>query len=390
MSEKVNKKSVLYIKAGTNVILYLLAAILVVIFVPKLFRFFLPFIIGWLISALANPAVKFCEKIKFKRKASSAVMIVLILAVVILIVYGITVFLINQGVGLVESIPEKWSSIQSAMDGVGDGFDKLTKNLPQDLRKPIQNLGSTIKEALGNFVSSLGANSNIAAGISTGIGSVANILVGIIMCVLSAYFFAVEHNTLIDRLEHVLSGNVYAKVHAAYKGLRNAVGGYIKAQVIIEFWVYLITFIGLLILRIDYAVIIALGIAFMDFLPFFGAGIIMVPWSVFLLVNGNYFVGIGMLVTWGVGQLVRQLIQPKIVGDSVGLKPLPTLVLLFIGYKIIGVLGMVIALPVAMIFISLYEEGLFESFVYSVKFLWNGLMEFRKLPKENEEEKNEN
>lgn len=390
MSDKVNKKSVLYIKAGTNVILYLLAAILVVIFVPKLFKFFLPFIIGWLISALANPAVKFCEKIKFKRKASSAVMIVLILAVVILIVYGITVFLINQGVGLVESIPEKWSAIQSAMDGVGDGFDKLTKNLPQDLRKPIQNLGSTIKEALGNFVSSLGANSNIAAGISTGIGSVANVIIGIIMCVLSAYFFAVEHNTLIERLEHVLSGNVYAKVHAAYKGLRNAVGGYIKAQVIIEFWVYIITFIGLLILRIDYAVIIALGIAFMDFLPFFGAGIIMVPWSVFLLVNGNYFVGIGMLVTWGVGQLVRQLIQPKIVGDSVGLKPLPTLVLLFIGYKIIGVLGMVIALPVAMIFISLYEEGLFESFVYSVKFLWNGLMEFRKLPKENEEDKNEN
>lgn len=379
------KKSVMYLKAGTNVILYLLAAVLVIIFVPKLFKFFLPFIIGWLISALANPAVKFCEKIKFKRKASSAVMIVLILAVVILIVYGIAVFLINQGIGLVESLPEKWSAIQSAMDGVGNGFDKLTKNFPKELREPIQNLGATIKVALGNFVSGLGSNGNIAAGISTGIGSVANILIGIIMCVLSAYFFAVEHNTLIERLEHVLSGNVYAKVQAAYKGLKNAVGGYIKAQFIIEFWVYIITFIGLLILRVDYAVIIALGIAFMDFLPFFGAGIIMVPWSVFLLVNGNYFVGIGMLITWGVGQLVRQLIQPKIVGDSVGLKPLPTLILLFIGYKIIGVLGMVIALPVAMIFISLYEEGLFDSFVLSTKLLWTGLMEFRKLPEEKEE-----
>lgn len=384
------KKSVLYLKAGTNVLLYLIAAVLVIIFVPKGFRFFLPFIIGWLISAIANPAVKFCEeKIKFKRKASSAVMIVLILAIVILIGYGIVVFLINQGIGLVASIPEKWSSIQSALDGFGNGFDKLTRKLPNELREPLLNLGATIKEALGGFVSSLGSNGNIVSGISSGLGSVANVLVGIIMCVLSAYFFAVEHNTLIERMEGVLPESVYKKVQAAYRGLKNAVGGYIKAQLIIEFWVYLITVVGLLILRIDYAVVIAIGIAFMDFLPFFGAGIIMVPWAVFLFINNNYFVAIGMLVTWGIGQLVRQLIQPKIVGDSVGIKPLPTLVLLFVGYKLIGVFGMVIALPVAMIFISLYEEGLFSTFVTSAKLLWNGLMEFKKLPTQKKEETDE-
>ncbi|MBR6004521.1 MAG: sporulation integral membrane protein YtvI, partial [Lachnospiraceae bacterium] len=94
------KKSTLYVKALVNVVFYIIAAVLVAVFVPKLIIFFLPFVIGWIVAAIANPAIKFFEeKIKFKRKASSAIFIVLILAIIILALYGIIVFLINQGIG---------------------------------------------------------------------------------------------------------------------------------------------------------------------------------------------------------------------------------------------------------------------------------------------------
>lgn len=383
------KKSTLYLKAMTNVLLYTIAIILIVIFVPKLISFFLPFVIGWLMSAIANPAVKFFEeKIKFKRKATSAVMIVLILSIIILAGYGIGVFLVDQCIGFIESIPEKWAGWQATIDNFGVNINYLFKNLPSELREPLNELGNSLQNALSNFVKNLTSaegNASFFEGLSDKLGNVAGVIVGIIMCVLSAYFFTVEHNTLAERMEKYIPGSVYTKVLAAYRGLKKAIGGYFKAQIHIEFWVYLITVIGMLIVGIDYAVVIALGIAILDFLPFFGAGLIMIPWTAIAFADKQYFVAIGMFVTWAVGQIVRQLIQPKIVGDQVGVPPLPTLVLLFLGYKFMGVFGMVIAVPVAMIFISLYEEGVFVTYLRSIKILWSGLAVFRKLPDEKNE-----
>ncbi len=377
------KKSTLYVKALANLIFYAIVAVLVIVFVPKLIVFFMPFVIGWIVSAIANPAIKFFEeKIKFKRKASSAILIVLIIAVIILLLYGIIVFLINEGIGLISSIPDKWDTIQKSLDTFGENINKLTANLPSELSKPFKNFGNSVKDALAEFVTGLTAKENRSAlisSISSGIGSVANVVVGIIMAVLSAYFFAVERNAVIETFKKHMSKKVRTKVEAAVRGLKNAVGGYFKAQLWIELWVYVITVIGLIILRVDYAVLIGLGIAFLDFLPFFGAGLIMVPWAVVAFVNNDFGIGAGLLITWGVGQLVRQLIQPKIVGDQVGVAPLPTLILLFLGYKWKGVFGMVIALPIAMIFIALYEEHVFDTLTHSIKILWDGLSSFRRL-----------
>ena len=384
------KQSTLYLKALVNVLIYIVVAVLVIVLVPRLFVFFLPFVIGWVVSAIANPAVKFFEeKIKFKRKASSAFMIVLILAIIILAGYGIIVFLVDQCVGFMRSLPENWSNWQGSLNTFGSNFNNLFKNLPAELREPLNNMGSFATKSVGNFIKSLSsgeAGSQLISNISSGIGSIANILVGVIMAVLSAYFLTVEHNNLFEKMERHIPDKAFTKFMAAYKGLKGAVGGYFKAQFQIEVWVYVITVIGLLICGVDYAFIIALGIAILDFLPFFGAGLIMVPWAVIAFTNEQYFLAIGMIVTWGVGQLVRQLIQPKIVGDKVGVAPLPTLVLLFLGYKFWSVFGMVIAVPIAMIFISLYQEGLFDNFFDSIKILREGLASFLALPDKEEKE----
>lgn len=390
------KKSTLYIKASVNLLIYIFGILLAIFLLPKVIVFFMPFVIGLIVSAIASPMARFIErKIKFKKKASSAMVIVLLIAIIIAAGYGILVFLFNQGAGLVKSLPKYWDSFSKTFDNIGKSFNKTFANLPADLRQPLNNLGNTFETALENFITNIGSNSDsssIADSISSGIGSAANFLIGIIMAVLSAYFFTVEHTELAGSMEKWLPTTAYSKMQAAYRGLKNAVGGYFKAQLQIEMWVYIITVIGLIICRVDYAVIIALGIAFMDFLPFFGAGIIMVPWGIIDIVNGDYLLAVGMFVTWGVGQLVRQLIQPKIVGDNVGVAPLPTLVLLFLGYKFMNVFGMVIAIPIAMIVISLYKEGLFVNLIRSIRILWDGISSLRRLPESVETdtiEKNE-
>lgn len=93
---------------------------------------------------------------------------------------------------------------------------------------------------------------------------------------------------------------------------------------------------------------------------------------------------IGLVVTWAVSQLVRQLIQPKLVGDSIGLEPIPTLILLYIGFRIGGAFGLIIAVPIGMIIINLYRAGMFSNFVKSVKILTREANAFRRIEDEDE------
>ena len=109
----------------------------------------------------------------------------------------------------------------------------------------------------------------------------------------------------------------------------------------------------------------------------------MWPWAVVKFLSGDYAMAVGLLIIWGVGQLVRQIIQPKIVGDSIGLAPVPTLFLLYIGYKIGGVLGMIIAIPVGIIVVNLYQAGVFDTARDSVLILAKGINSFRKLDEED-------
>ena len=92
---------------------------------------------------------------------------------------------------------------------------------------------------------------------------------------------------------------------------------------------------------------------------------------------------IGLMVIWGLGQLLRQIIQPKIVGDSIGMQPLPTLFLLYLGYQLDGVVGMIVAIPVGLILFSLYEGGVFSTTIQSIKLLVTGINDFSRLTPED-------
>lgn len=163
-------------------------------------------------------------------------------------------------------------------------------------------------------------------------------------------------------------------------------GGYFKAQCKIEIWIYLILMIGLWILKVDYALLIALLIAVLDFLPIFGTGAVLWPWAVIELLAGDYRMALSLMIIWGVAQLLRQIIQPKIVGDSIGMPPIPTLFLLFIGYKVGSVVGIILAVPIGIVVVNMYEAGLFETTMDSIRILIRGFNRFRKLNKEDLEE----
>ena len=279
--------------------------------------------------------------------------------------------------GLINELPNMWANVEADFADISRNFSIFFKRLPMD----VQNSINDFTQQLGGYIGE--AFSKISTPTINAVGNFAkqlpSVLIGVIMALLSSYFFVAERAMVVEYFRKYVPASLQARFQMIRRSLVKAVGGYFKAQLKIEVWMYLLLVIGLSILKVDYALLIALGIAFMDFFPFFGTGTIMVPWAILKILSGDYTMAIGLLIIWGVGQLARQLIQPKIVGDSVGVSPIPTLFLLYIGYKFGGVFGMIAAVPIGLIVMTMYQEGAFDTTRDSLLILLAGINKFRRL-----------
>lgn len=378
------QEAITYIKVILNLLTALVILLLCIFLLPKVIMFFMPFVIGWIISLIAAPLVRFLEeKLRIRRKAVSAIVIVAVLAVVILLVYGIGVKLVRETVGFFNELPVLWKRIEAEFNQVGANLQGLYKRLPADIQDKLFQFGSGLGDYFSDFIGGIGTPTFTAVGNFA--KQLPDIFMAVIMTLLSSYFFVADKSYLSDFMKKYVPASVYYRFNLIQRSFRNAVGGYFKAQFKIEVWVYILLVMGFLILGIDYALVIALGIAFLDLLPVFGTGTIMLPWAVVEILGGEYKRAIGLLIIWCIGQLFRQVIQPKIMGDSIGINPIPTLFLLYIGYHATGVLGMILALPIGIIIINLDEEGVFDTTKESLRILVAGFNKFRRLHDEDEE-----
>lgn len=371
-----------YLKVLLNLAIALAILLLCIILLPKAVVFFMPFIIGYIIALIAAPLVRFFEeKLKIKRKAGTVFVIVAVIALVVLCIYLIGAKLVQEIAGFIEALPQMWSAIEADFKEFGDKFDIVYRKLPTNIQAAFGNVTSSLSDYLGDIIARISSPTIEAVGNFA--KQVPSVLIGLIMTLLSAYFFVAEKYTLSELIREHMPAMVHERFMMIKRSLSRAVGGYLIAQLKIEVWMYLLLVIGFSILKVDYALLIAVGVAFLDLLPFFGTGTVLVPWSVIKFINGDYMIAIGLLIIWGVGQLARQIIQPKIVGDSVGVPPLPTLLLLFVGYKLAGVIGMILAVPIGLIIYTMYQEGAFDTSVNSLKILVAGINRFRRLTDED-------
>lgn len=376
------RANITYIKVILNLLTALVIFLLCVFLLPRLLIFFMPFVIGWIISLIASPLVRFLEKkLKIRRKAVSAFVIIAVLACVILLVYGIGVKLARETADFIDELPVLWERTEAEFEQIGANLSGVYTRLPKDIQDRLMNLGNDLGVYFSDFIGGIGTPTFTAVGNFA--KQLPDIFMAVVMTLLSSYFFVADKNYLSEFMEKYLPGSIYYPLSLVRKSMRNAIGGYFKAQLKIEVWVYLILFIGFLILGIDYAFLIAFGIAFLDFLPVFGAGTVMIPWAVIEILSGEYKRAVGLLIIWCVGQLVRQFIQPKIMGDSIGVAPIPTLFLLYIGYQAAGVAGLIFALPISIIVINLNEEGVFDTTKESFRILVAGFNRFRRLHDED-------
>lgn len=373
-----------YVKVVINLLLAGAAAFVCVLVLPRLLLFFLPFVIGWLIAVTANPLVLFFEKkLRIKRKAGSAVAIIMAIAIVILAGYFLIMQLIRAGIGFAYSLPDLWKTTESDFREIAQNLNVVYDGLPVDIKSGLETIGEKMDGYIGKLVENIGTPTVNAIGNFA--KNIPGMLINTIMCILSSYFFVAEKENIGLIAHKYIPKSIRDKWGLVCSSLKNVVGGYFKAQLKIELWMYLLLAAGFLLLKIPYALLVAFLIAVLDILPFFGTGAVMIPWAVIKFLSADYQMAVWLLVMWGAGQLLRQVIQPKIVGDSLGIAPLPTLILLFIGYRMSGMIGMIVAVPVGIVLINMNRAGIFDTFKTSIRILVTGLDGFRRFDEEDME-----
>lgn len=355
-----------HLKTIINLLMYVIGILLLFILVPKLLRFFMPFVIGWIIAWIANPLVRFFEKrLKIVRKHGTWLVIVGALALVIAACYFAIVILVREGVSFVKSLPLYYSAIVEGFRDIGNNLSGVFAKLPPDLSAGITEFFVNIDSYIGDLISTLGVPTlSVAGDIAK---NIPNLLVQTIFMLLSAYFFIADKERISTGIRKIVPQSFMDSLAWIKRMFSKAVGGYFKAQFKIMGVIAAILWIGFLILRVEYAILWAVLIALLDFLPFLGTGTAIWPWAAFQLMTGDYYMVVGLMIIYLICLLVHQMLQPKFVGDTVGMDSMTTLFFMFIGYRLSSVFGMIIAVPIGIILINLYKAGAFDQIIKDVK-----------------------
>lgn len=370
-----------YWQVALRLLFSLLATVAFVVIGWNLIRFFMPFVIGWIIAAIASPLVNWLEKrLKIVKKLGSALIVILVLAAIILALYFGISRLASEISDLIRNFPDMYAQLEIGLRQIGDTLSGIFERLPTGIQNGWNTVVQNLDQYMGNLVSNMSEPTVMAAGNIA--KSVPYYLISFIVAVLSAYFFIVEREEVLAWMKRVSPESVQKRMILVTDNLRYAVGGYFKAQFKIMGFVFLILLVGLGILNTGYFVLVAFLIAFLDFLPFFGTGTAMIPWAVYEFFMGDYKMTVALVVIYVITQAVHQLLQPKLVGDSVGLNPLVTLFLLYIGYRMGGILWMILAVPIGMVLINMCQAGAFDYIFDDVKILVDGILGLREEPKE--------
>lgn len=375
------KQSTKYLKILCNLLTAIIVLLLIVYVAPRLLAYFMPFVCGFILSLIANPVVRFLEKkIKIKRKYGSVIMIAVVIAAVVFVCYGVIAAIVTGVRSFSDYLPTMYENAGAELNEAAKQLQFILDRIPFTQNINLKKIGDSLGTYATEFMSSTGEPTVSAIGDFA--MRIPDILVAVVMGLLATYFFIADRDRIAIFLEKHVPQSIRERGKRIYEQLVFAVGGYFKAQFKIMGVIYVVVTIGLIILDVNYAWLIGFGIAFLDMLPVFGTGTVLIPWAVIKLFSGNYMTALGMLILYAVALIVHQLVQPKLVGESVGIDAFTALFFMYIGYKVSSVVGMIVAIPVGMILINLYEVGTFDTFIWCVKEIITDFNQFRKIKKD--------
>lgn len=325
----------------------------------------MPFLVAFIISLMIEPAIKFImKKMKFTRRTSS----IIIFAIASIILIGglawIIITLFSESSSLLQSLNDYFDKAYAQFQNFISSFNFDKIHLSDEILGVIQNSTGDVLDAVSNWVR------NLLNGLIDWVTSLPSMAICIGITVVALYFICVDKIYIIDQIEHHVPQTWVKKIGTHLQDLIKTLGGYLKAEATLVLVSFIISLVGLYILQfmnfnIQYPLLMALFIGFVDALPILGSGSVMIPWAILCGINGDISLGIAIIVLLVIMSIVRQVLEPKLVSKNIGVHPIFTLIAMYTGFKIIGVLGLLIG-PIVLIifkniFASLIDQGVFKT-----------------------------
>ena len=332
--------------------LVLIIAIFAAIYISitYLFPFFAPFVIAIIVSYINEPVIRLLRKLKISRKIAAVISLLVTISALAFVITAGIIKIYNELTVLQSNLDTYSSEISDKINNLALKATTFYNALPVEVTDTITKNLASISNRITVLITAI-----IQYAIST-VSSIPRLTVFIIVTILATYFISSDKKKISLFFYRQLPLSWRKGIPDLKKDTFKALLGYFKAILILMGFTFIEMSVGLFILNVNYAFIMALIVGLAEAIPIMGTGVVMIPWILWQVFTGNMTLAFGLAILYVLGILIRQIMEPKIVGSQIGLHPLVTLLSMYVGLKFFGVLGMFIG-PISLIIVKNLQDA---------------------------------
>jgi len=317
----------------------------------------IPLVVALLTALILNPVVRLLQqKMKINRKLSVTIIFLAFLLVIGFTSTVIVTKAIAQVVNFAEDLPNHFNQLNRVYTQWIDDFQQYVQTLPNEFVKQVSDGIEENLTALTTMVKETITIDNIAQVVS----KIPQFLISFLVYLIALFLFMLEMPLLKAKVYNLLTEETAEKVSFMNRRLTDVFLGFFKAQFFLSLIIFAISLIGLLIIVPEIAIIMSLIIWIIDLIPIIGSIIVLGPWALYMYVSGDIAMGIKLTILAAILLAVRRTVEPKMMGQHMGLSPLATLIAMFLGLKLLGILGFIIGPLLVIAFTSAKDAGIIK------------------------------
>lgn len=330
--------------SGKNFVMFLIGGVALY----ATFHYGAPFLLALLVAVLIDPVVRLIMKYnRIPRKLAAVLVCTLFTLLIFLLMYsvGSKITVETRDFFQTLDLDEVIAQVTDTSQGILDSFSPV--------------LAESIREALGQVLTSLGS---ILGGFSKPVFNLAvsipSLFLSSIVFFLALFLISMGLPSIKSSFLGLFEEHTAAKMDTVIQTIRKAINGFIVAQLLMSIITFVLMLAGLLILDVKYMLALAFIVTLVDILPILGTGSILIPWAIYEIVTDDSYLGFGLLILYLVTLVVRRVLEPKVIGNAIGIGALPALVSLFVGLKLIGMAGIFLGPLIVIVYKAMRSVGL--------------------------------
>ncbi|MEI5906040.1 sporulation integral membrane protein YtvI [Bacillus spongiae] len=348
MTKIINKKTII-------ISLFIIVSLIIFYYILPIS---VPLVAAFITALFLAPAVNMLQnRMKINRKLSVLLIFFLFILLIGLSSFFVVTKVVGEGIKFVDNAPQYLKELSDIWDEYEEKYSHYTSDLPDEVVE-------RAKEDIDGFLEQTQANLtedylNLGK-ISAFLSYIPNYLVNFLVYLIALFLFMIDLPRIREKFYSHLTERTADKVRFMTSRLSYVVFGFFKAQFLVSIIIFFVSFIGLLFISPEVALVMAVIIWLIDFIPIIGSIVILGPWALFHLITGDIALGTKLAILAAILLVIRRTVEPKVMGSHIGLSPLSTLIAMFFGLKLFGMLGFFIGPMILIIFNSAKEAGIIK------------------------------